>query len=94
MPTATRSGRRFPCPRTHAADRDEAITALLSRRVSYAIAGAGVLAALAVAVAALRFVDWAPELEQGGSRDVRAPKRPTGPSPSRRPLTPRPLNPV
>jgi MFS family permease len=45
-----------------------AITALFSPRVSYAIAGAGVLAVVAVGVAALRRVDWAPELEQGQPR--------------------------
>ena len=46
-----------------------AITALFSPRASYAIAGAGVLAVVAAAVATLRRVDWAPELEQGTPRD-------------------------
>ncbi|HEX5954642.1 MAG TPA: hypothetical protein VFY37_01785 [Solirubrobacterales bacterium] len=36
--------------------------------LSYAIAGAGVLAVAAVAMAALRRVDWALEFEQGASR--------------------------
>ena len=46
-----------------------AITALFGPRASYALAGAGVLAVVAAAAAALRRVDWAPELEQGASRD-------------------------
>ena len=42
-----------------------AIAALFTPRVSYAVAGAGVLVVLGLAAAALRRADWAPELEQG-----------------------------
>ena len=45
-----------------------AITAIFAPRASYAIAGAGVLVVVVAAAAALRRVDWAPELEQGVSR--------------------------
>ena len=41
------------------------IAAIFEPRVSYAVAGAGVLAVLAVAAVRLRRVEWAPELEQG-----------------------------
>ena len=41
------------------------IAAIFEPRVSYAVAGTGVLAVLAVAAARLRRVEWAPELEQG-----------------------------
>ena len=46
-----------------------AITALFEPRASYAVAGAGVLAVVAAAAAALRHVDWRPELEQGAPGD-------------------------
>jgi hypothetical protein len=46
-----------------------AITALVGPRASYALAGAGVLAVVVVALAALRRVDWAPELEQDAPRE-------------------------
>jgi MFS family permease len=42
-----------------------AITAIFEPRLSYAVAGAGVLCVLAYAVASLRHSDWSPELEQG-----------------------------
>lgn len=42
-----------------------AIAATLSPRVSYAVAGAGVLFVLLVAAIGLRGADWTPELEQG-----------------------------
>lgn len=42
-----------------------AIAAIFDPRASYAVAGAGVLAVAALAVAALRGVAWRPELEQG-----------------------------
>jgi MFS family permease len=50
-----------------------AITAIFAPRASYAIAGAGVLAVVVAAAAALRRVDWAPELEQGVSRTGESP---------------------
>ena len=46
-----------------------AITALFGPRASYALAGAGVLAVVVAAAAALRPVAWVPEFEQGASRD-------------------------
>jgi hypothetical protein len=46
-----------------------AITALFGPRASYALAGVGVLAVVAGAAAALRRVGWAPEFEQGASRE-------------------------
>jgi MFS family permease len=42
-----------------------AIAAIFEPRLSYAVAGAGVIVVLAVAAALLRRVEWAPELEQG-----------------------------
>jgi MFS family permease len=42
-----------------------AITAIFNPRASYAVAGAGVLAVLAVAAGLLRRTEWTPELEQG-----------------------------
>src|ERR671918_314499 len=42
-----------------------AITAIFDPRASYAVAGAGVLAVLAVAAGLLRRAEWTPELEQG-----------------------------
>ena len=50
-----------------------AITAIFAPRASYAIAGAGVLVVVVAAAAALRRVDWAPELEQGVSRAGESP---------------------
>ena len=46
-----------------------AVTALFGPRTSYALAGAGVLAVVAAAAAALRHLDWAPEFEQGAAGD-------------------------
>ncbi|MDX6582314.1 MAG: hypothetical protein QOI10_1498 [Solirubrobacterales bacterium] len=46
-----------------------AITAIFDPRLSYAVAGAGVLCVLAYAAASLRHVDWAPELERGKLHD-------------------------
>ena len=48
-----------------------AITAIFAPRVSYAVAGVGVLVVAVAAATVLRHVDWAPELEQGalGDRD-------------------------
>ena len=46
-----------------------AIAAIFEPRLSYAVAGAGVLVVLVVAVAvAPRSVDWTPELEQGSCK--------------------------
>jgi hypothetical protein len=42
-----------------------AIAALFDPRISYAVAGAGVLAVLVIAAATLRRAEWAPQLEQG-----------------------------
>ena len=42
-----------------------AIAAIFNPRASYAVAGAGVLAVLALAVGLLRRAEWIPELEQG-----------------------------
>lgn len=42
-----------------------AIAAIFDPRVSYAVAGLGVLGVLALAAAAIRRIEWAPELEQG-----------------------------
>ena len=70
-----------------------AITAIFAPRASYAIAGAGVLVVVVAAAAALRRVDWAPELEQGVSRAGEGPLRPQrAPAPSR--STPTPLGPL
>jgi MFS family permease len=44
-----------------------AIATLFDPRVSYAVAGAGVIAVLAIAAATLRRAEWAPELEQGAN---------------------------
>ena len=46
-----------------------AIAALSSPRLSYAVAGAGVLVVLALATARLRDADWEAELEQGPLQD-------------------------
>jgi hypothetical protein len=46
-----------------------AIAALFGPRASYALAGAGVLAVVGAAAAALRRVDWEYEFEQGAFRD-------------------------
>ena len=46
-----------------------AIAALFDPRISYAVAGAGVLLVLAAAAATLRRVEWAPELQQGEVHD-------------------------
>jgi len=46
-----------------------AIAALFAPRLAYAVAGAGVLCVLVIAGAALRRVDWSPELEQGDVQD-------------------------
>ena len=46
-----------------------AIAVLSSPRLSYAVAGAGVLVVLALATARLRDADWEAELEQGEPRD-------------------------
>lgn len=46
-----------------------AITAIFEPRLSYAVAGAGVLVVLAYATASLRRADWTPELEQGSPQD-------------------------
>jgi MFS family permease len=45
------------------------ITAIFEPRACYAIAGAGVVVALAYAVVSLRNTDWTPELEQGSPQD-------------------------
>ncbi len=42
-----------------------AITAIFEPRLSYAVAGAGVLAVLGIAITLLRRSEWSPELEQG-----------------------------
>jgi MFS family permease len=47
-----------------------AIAAIFSPRVSYAVAGAGVIAVLALAAGSLRRAEWSPELEQGPVQDV------------------------
>jgi MFS family permease len=67
-----------------------AITVLFGPRVSYALAGVGVLAVVAAAAVALRRVDWAPEFEQGASRDDAsiAASEETVPVPVDRPLGP------
>jgi MFS family permease len=46
-----------------------AIAAIFSPRLSYAVAGAGVIVVLAIAAVALRRVDWSPELERGPVQD-------------------------
>jgi hypothetical protein len=46
-----------------------AIAAVFSPRLSYAVAGAGVLVVLILAVGALRGVEWDNELEQGSDGD-------------------------
>jgi len=46
-----------------------AIAALTSPRLSYAVAGVGVLIVLAIAITRLRHVDWHAELEQGPLHD-------------------------
>jgi MFS family permease len=46
-----------------------AITAIFEPRLAYAVAGAGVLLVLTLAVAALRRTDWTPQLEQGSVQD-------------------------
>ncbi|MGH2952414.1 MAG: MFS transporter [Solirubrobacterales bacterium] len=64
-----------------------AITAALDPRASYAVAGAGVLVVLLLAVTVLRRTDWTPELEQGLRRSASsvaagaepAPRAVTGP---------------
>jgi MFS family permease len=59
-----------------------AITAIFAPRASYAIAGAGVLLVVVGAAAALRRVDWAPELEQAVPRAGESPAASaTGPGP-------------
>ena len=50
-----------------------AIAALFEPRLSYAVAGAGVIAVLAIAAIALRRAEWAPELEQGRGQRVQVP---------------------
>jgi MFS family permease len=42
-----------------------AVAAVLDPRASFVVAGVGVLAVLALAIARLRHVEWRPELEQG-----------------------------
>jgi len=42
-----------------------AIAAILDPRASFVVAGTGVIAVLAIAIARLRHVEWHPELEQG-----------------------------
>lgn len=46
------------------------LTAIFSPRLSYAVAGFGVLVVLVLAIGALRQTDWAPELEQGADEDM------------------------
>ncbi len=46
-----------------------AIASLFEPRLSYAVAGAGVVVILAAAITFLRNVDWTPELDQGESPD-------------------------
>ena len=46
-----------------------AIAAIFEPRLSYAVAGAGVLFVLAAAAVALRRTEWTPELEQGGEAE-------------------------
>ena len=50
-----------------------AIAALFAPRLSYAVAGAGVLVVLAIAITRLRGVEWDTELEQGPVQDAVAP---------------------
>ncbi len=45
------------------------IAAIFEPRLSYAVAGAGVVAILAFAAAMLRHVEWTPELDQGPAPD-------------------------
>jgi MFS family permease len=59
-----------------------AITAIFAARVSYAVAGVGVLVVALAAATLLRHVDWAPELEQGALGDPDgAPAPDTHPAP-------------
>ena len=44
-----------------------AIAALFEPRLSYAVAGVGVIAVLAIAAITLRRAEWAPQLEQGAA---------------------------
>ncbi len=50
-----------------------AIAAIFEPRLSYAVAGAGVLFVLAAATVVLRRAEWTPELEQGGEEPGPAP---------------------
>jgi predicted MFS family arabinose efflux permease len=47
-----------------------AIAALFDPRLSYAVAGAGVIAVLLIAAVSLRRAEWAPQLEQGADGDA------------------------
>jgi MFS family permease len=49
------------------------IAAVLSPRASFAVAGAGVILVLVIAVARLRGVEWQPELEQGPPGPLQVP---------------------
>ncbi len=51
-----------------------AVAAIFSPRLSYAVAGFGVLVVLALAIGALRQAEWAPELEQGADPDAVPPE--------------------
>jgi MFS family permease len=46
-----------------------AIATLFEPRLSYAVAGVGVIAVLAIAAITLRRAEWAPQLEQGAAND-------------------------
>jgi MFS family permease len=47
-----------------------ALAAIFTPRLSYAVAGFGVLIVLAAAIVSMRHTEWAPELEQGADDDV------------------------
>lgn len=47
------------------------LASVFSPRLSYAVAGFGVLVVLALAIGLLRKSEWAPELEQGADEDIR-----------------------
>jgi MFS family permease len=55
-----------------------AVAAIFSPRLSYAVAGFGVLIVLALAIGSLRDTDWEPELEQGTDPEDTEPVAPEG----------------
>jgi MFS family permease len=65
-----------------------AITAIFEPRLSYAIAGAGVIAVLALAAGKLRRADWSAELEQGSPRGDPASESTDDPTAAQDPLQP------